>query len=107
MPLVDRRSDGLRLWPAPKVGTGPALNKREAAARLGISLAAVEMAIRRTRLGQARFDFPAPEGRAVHPDSKRAVEVPWWRERTIIAYGKDAGILDKKTGEIRKQKTTE
>lgn len=103
MPLIDRRSDGLRLWPAPKVGTGPALNKREAGERLGISLAAVEMAIRRTRLGQARFPFPQAEGRAVHPDSRRAVEVPWWRERTIIAYGKRAGILDEKTGAIRKQ----
>lgn len=87
-------------WPAAKVGTGPALNKKEAAQRLGRSLSAVEAIIRRTRLGTARHAWPEPDGYAIHPGSEKAVMVPYHYERTIIAFGRSAGILNNKNESI-------
>lgn len=81
-------------WPAPDTVAGPALSKTNAGRRLGIGLDAVESLIRRTRLGTARIPFPAPDGRAVNPDTPRRHYVPWWWESTIVAYGIAAGTLD-------------
>lgn len=82
-------------WPASKVGTGPALNKRGAAERLGLKLSGVEAAIRRTKHGTARVPFPAADGYAIPPGSDREVMVPYWYERKIIAYGIAIDVLDK------------
>jgi hypothetical protein len=82
-------------WPLPKMGTGPALSKRSAGVRLGIKLSAVEAAIRRTRQGKAKVPFPAPDGWAVNPETDSTAVVPYWFERKIVTYGKQAGQLDK------------
>src|SRR4051812_35910050 len=87
-------------WPIPKVGTGPALSRRQFATRIGRKLSALEAAERRTKRGDAiRVPFPKPDGYAIDPDSGRDVMVPYWYERKAIAYGKALGALDKR-GEI-------
>lgn len=90
-------------WPEGKVGTGPAMSKREFAARIGRSLSSIEMAIRRTTEGTSKVPFPIENGYAVHPDSKRRAMVPYWFERHVIRYGQDIGALDGK-GKIIKRK---
>lgn len=81
-------------WPPTTVGKGPAMNKREAAERLGwTSVSGIDAAIRRTRIGTARVGFPTEDGYAIHPASARRTMVPYWYERTIVAYGKAANIL--------------
>lgn len=92
-------------WPVPKVGTGPALNKRGAGKRLGRSLSAVEAMIRRTKAGAAKERFPEPSGYAFDPESEREVMVPFWWEREIVGYGKRANILDKRGFVIERKAT--
>lgn len=93
-------------WPALKVGLGPALTKREAGARLGIGLDAIENAIRRTRIGKARTPFPDCDGYAVPDDATSQRMLPYWYERTVIAYGKAAGNLDSAGKVIKKEAAT-
>jgi hypothetical protein len=83
-------------WPATTMGKGPALSKRNAATRLGRKLSAIETAIRRTKAGRPVVQpFPLPDGYAIDPETDRDVMVPYWYERTIVAYGIAANILDK------------
>lgn len=87
------RKSLMQAWPVEKVGTGPALTKRQIAERLGLTLGAVEAAIRRTDAGKARVPFPDPAGYAVPPDAKRKTMVPYWYLRNVEAYGRAAGNL--------------
>lgn len=59
---------------------GVALTKTEVAARLGMTVNAVDVALHRTRRGVARIDFPGPDA----PDDR------WWSV-TIDAYRSDRG----------------
>lgn len=83
-------------WPAYTAGKGAALNKRDAATRLGLKLSGVEAAIRRTRQNTARIPFPAEDGYAIDPTNGKRVMVPFWYLRTLIPYGVAIGTLDRK-----------
>lgn len=89
------RQQALTAWPATTAGKGPALNKRSAAERIGMKPSGVEAAIRRTKNGTARSAFPAPDGYAFDPEATKNVMVPYWFERSVIAYGIAIGKLDR------------
>lgn len=87
-------------WPPVTMGKGPALDKTESAHRLGRERSGVEAMQRRTRQGKAAVAFPDPDGYAVKPDARKQTPVAFWYERTIVAYGVKANILDK-AGNLR------
>lgn len=93
-------TQALIAWPATAVGRGPALDKGEAAHRLGRKKSGVEAMQRRTRQGTAAVAFPDPNGYAVKPGSRTTTPVAFWYERTIVAFGIKANILDAK-GNVR------
>lgn len=64
-----------------------ALNTAQVAEELGYAgPSGVEQAIRRTRLGTAREDFPEPDGWATPPDAARETPVRYWLPATIMAF---------------------
>lgn len=86
-------------WPIHKVGLGEALTKERAAARLGVSKVTFEA--RKHRRQTSKVPLPAEDGWAFHPDPAdtpqggRDQPIPFWYERTIIAYGVAVGDLNR------------
>ncbi len=80
--------------PTPDPVGGQALTASEAADRLGQSADYVHVRLKRKRDGHnVRVAFPEPEGEAI-PDTGYQRLRPYWREVTVIEYGRAARLLD-------------
>jgi hypothetical protein len=103
------------MWPPEKVGTGPALGKQAVADRLGIPRKTLEGRLNPDRRARAPHPFPIEDGWAFQPadgdptGTDRLAPVPYWFERTVVAYGIAVGDLDSdgRTAEQAKAATAE